>query len=90
MTPMQRRACLALRTITLGKFGPRRLIEWLVSRGESDRWESIKLTARQLARLARIHRKYRRQVGDVHVLFWSQRVLADEVFSTQEEPCQQS
>jgi hypothetical protein len=84
MTPIQRRACLLLRGIQTGKFGPRRLIKALEARGLSDDWESIELSGRQLWRLARIHRKYRRQVGCADVLFWSQRLLAEQQFSTQQ------
>jgi hypothetical protein len=49
-------------------------------RGSSSGWQSIELTPRQLARLARHLRKYRRQVADPDLLFWCQRVLADAQF----------
>ena len=89
MTPIQRRACLSLRGIVLSKFAPWRLRKALIARGESERWRSTELTARQLACLARLVRRYRRQIGDSNLLFWAQRVLAEQQFtSIAEEPCQ--
>lgn len=80
MTPMQRRACLALGQITFGHFpiGARRFAQSMIERAESERWKSIELSGKQLAAVARTVRKFRRQVKNPHVLFWAQRLLAEQ------------
>lgn len=88
MTPMQRRACLALRDITFGYLpGARPFVRSMIAQGESDDLESIKLTKRQLAGLARTLRRFRRQLRNPHLLFWSQRVLAEQQFQPLEDAC---
>jgi hypothetical protein len=93
MTAMQRQACLSLGQITFGHFptGARRFVRSMIERAESDRWESITLTGRQLAAVARTVRRFRRQVNNPHVLFWAQRILVELAIlqPNQEEPCQQ-
>jgi hypothetical protein len=59
----------------------------MVRRAECPGWRSIELTDRQLARLARTVRKFRRQIDDPHLLYWSQRVLAEQRFA---EPAQEN
>ncbi len=89
MTPIQRRACLALSGVTLSRFSPRHFRYAVVELAQSDRWPAVELSAKQVALLARTVRKYRRQIGDANLLFWAQRVLAEgSIDSKLEEPCQ--
>jgi hypothetical protein len=61
----------------------------MIRRAECPAWPEIALTPRQLGRLARTVRKFRRQIGNPHLQFWAQRVLAEATLSVfQEEPCQ--
>jgi hypothetical protein len=91
VTSMQRRACFSLNGLSFGRsgLGVRSFARAMVRRAECVAWKSIELTPRQLERLARAVRRFRRQIGDPNLLFWSQRVLAEQAFSTlsQEEPC---
>ena len=93
MTPIQRRACLALSRIGYGRnpamLGAMTFGNAMLCRGERGDWRSIEFTDRQLHRLAKHIRKFRRQIGEPNLLFWSQRVLAEACFFSKEEPCQQ-
>jgi hypothetical protein len=98
MTPMQRRACLSLREITFGHFptGARRFVRSMIDIAELHHWESIELSAQQLAGVARTLQRFRRQVNDANVLFWAQRMLvelatipAGNPAIQREEPCPQ-
>jgi hypothetical protein len=86
MTPIQRRACLSLRDVRLSQFGPHRFRKALIAQAESQTWASIELSAKQVRRLARIVRTFRRQIANPHLLFWAQRVLAEQRF-LQEDVC---
>jgi hypothetical protein len=91
MTSMERKACLALRGVEFGRAVRYRVwARGLVRLGDLPAWPRIMLTERQRYRLARSVRKFRRQIANPNLLFWSQRVLA-ELFQSQsqEEPCQQ-
>ena len=92
MTPIQRRACLSLRRIKLGHFPTRahRFVQSMINLAEKDRWESIELSAKQRAGVARTVRRFRRQVNDPNVLFWAQRTLVELATTHQEESCQQT
>jgi hypothetical protein len=93
MTPIQRRACLSLRRITFGHFptGARRFVASMIDVAGQDRWQSIELSAKQLAAIARTLRRFRRQVNDPNILFWAQRILVELSTNPQlEEACQQS
>lgn len=89
MTPIQRRACLALSPISVA-YGraqfSRRFGHCMQRRAESPRWEWIELTPRQLHRLATNLRRYRRQIRNQDLLFWAQRTLA-ELSQIEEIPC---
>lgn len=88
MTPIQRRACLALYPVSYGRLiGPRAFALAMHRRADGEGWRSIQLTDRQLERLANHVRKFRRQIGDPNLLFWAQRVLAEAKFSKKEEGC---
>lgn len=92
MTPIQRTACLTISGLAYGRAtGDRNFARAMVRLAAGEGWESIELTTRQLQRLARHHRRYRRQVRSPNLLFWAQRVLAEAVSSvpTQEESCPQ-
>jgi hypothetical protein len=92
MTPMQRTACWSLARINCGHFpdGAKMFMCSMIERAESERWESIALTKRQLAAVARTVQRFRRQINNPHVLFWAQRFLFELVNQPQqEELCQQ-
>jgi hypothetical protein len=93
VTPIQRRACLSLAQITFGHFavGAKRFVRSMIERAESDRWQSIELTGKQLAAVARTIRRFRRQVNNPHILFWAQRTLVELASNPQqEEACQRN
>jgi len=88
MTPIQRKACLSLRGLSYGRFGlgTHAFARAMVRRGEARAWPFIELSQRNLMRLARSVRRFRRQICDPHLLFLAQRTLAE---ANQEEPCRQ-
>jgi hypothetical protein len=83
MTPMQRNACESLRGLRFGRCGGyREFARLMVRSAEIGAWPAIQLTPKQIQRLARAIRRFRRQINDANLLFWAQRVLAEAAFST--------
>lgn len=90
MTPMQRHACHSLRGLAFGRqLGYHSFARSMVRLAGLPAWPAIDLSPRQVRRLAICVRKFRRQIADPHLLFWSQRALAELATITQEEPCPQ-
>jgi hypothetical protein len=89
VTRIQRQACLAAGKIRFGRnpktMGGRAFAKAMSRRGSSGAWKAIELSSRQLWRLARLIRKYRRQIADPNLLFWAQRTLAESSLSLHEE-----
>ncbi len=87
MSPVQRRACLALVGLSYGRCRfASSFARNMQRRAERADWAAVELTPRQLRRLAKQHQRYRRQIRSPHLLFWAQRTLAD-LSKLQEEPC---
>jgi hypothetical protein len=83
---MQRRACRALQHVAYGRSQAlRNFGRGMAKRASRDDWQSIELTPRQLERIARTVRRYRRQITNPNLLFWAQRTLAEGLFQTLEE-----
>lgn len=78
MTPIQRKACLALRGLAFGRLGGyRSFARAMVGVAELQCWSLIELTDWQIQRLAQSVRKFRRQIRNPHLLFWAQRTLTE-------------
>jgi len=83
---MQRRACRALQHVAYGRAQSlRNFGRAIAKRASRDEWQSIELTPRQLERVARTIRRYRRQITNPNLLFWAQRTLAAGLFQPLEE-----
>ena len=86
MTSIQRRACRSLKDVAYGRHaGDRTFGRAMAEKASRPNWEWIELTAKQLARVARQVRRYRRQIRSPDLLFWAQRTLAEALVSTVEE-----
>jgi len=78
MTAIQRRACRSLEHVAYGRAANSRRFGLAVARrANRGDWRSIELTPKQLERVARMIRRFRRQIGSPDLLFWAQRTLAE-------------
>jgi hypothetical protein len=78
MTAIQRSACLSLVGLAYGRAAKARAFaRSMQRRAESNGWHVIELTPKQVRRLAKQVRRYRRQIKSPDLLFWAQRTLAE-------------
>lgn len=78
MTRMQRKACLSLAGLSYGRADwCRQFGRKMVRLAERKDWQLLNLTPRQLLTLARVVSRFRRQIANPNLQFWSQRTLVE-------------